>query len=93
MFHLPPSFRLAQRGFHLAPDFPGDEGGSKTGQNQKNGVGGNGFFGYCHSARDPEKPTLDIQTISLELRKAKELIQSVMEGLRAERGDRDLPLQ
>src|ERR1700692_4018529 len=48
---------------------------------------------YCHSARDPEKPTLDIQTISRELRKAKELIQSVMEGLRAERGDRDLPLQ
>ena len=48
---------------------------------------------YCHSARDPEKPTLDIQTITRELRKAKELIQSVMEGLRAERGDRDLPLQ
>jgi len=48
---------------------------------------------YCHSARDPEKPTLDIELVTRELRKAKELIQSVMEGLRAERGDTDLPLQ
>jgi len=48
---------------------------------------------YCHSARDPEKPTLDIELVTRELRKAKELIQSVMEGLRAERGGPDLPLQ
>ncbi len=40
---------------------------------------------YCHSNRDPEKPTMDIQLISQELRKAKELIQSVMEELRAQR--------
>ncbi len=40
---------------------------------------------YCHSNRDPQKPTMDIQLITEELRKAKELIQSVMEGLRAER--------
>jgi hypothetical protein len=48
---------------------------------------------YCHSARDAEKPPLDIESVTRELRKAKELIQSVMEGLRAERGDSDLPLQ
>ncbi len=40
---------------------------------------------YCHSHRDPELPTMDIQLITGELRKAKELIQSVMEALRAER--------
>jgi len=32
---------------------------------------------YCHSHRDPAKPTMDIQIITEELRKAKELIQSV----------------
>ncbi|HJY88267.1 MAG TPA: hypothetical protein VKE24_15650 [Candidatus Acidoferrales bacterium] len=40
---------------------------------------------YCHSNRDPEKPTMDIQLITQELRKAKELIQSVMEELRIQR--------
>ncbi len=40
---------------------------------------------YCHSNRDPEKPTMDIQLISQELRKAKELIQNVMEELRVQR--------
>jgi len=40
---------------------------------------------YCHSHRDPELPTMDIQLITDELRKAKELIQSVMEALRADR--------
>jgi hypothetical protein len=40
---------------------------------------------YCHTARDPEKPTMDIQIITDELRNAKELIQSVMEEIRAER--------
>ena len=48
---------------------------------------------YCHSARDPEKPPLDIENVTRELRKAKELIQSVMEGLRAEQGGHGLPLQ
>ena len=39
---------------------------------------------YCHSNRDPEKPTMDIQLITEELRKAKELIQNVMEALRTD---------
>jgi hypothetical protein len=43
---------------------------------------------YCHSQRDPSKPTMDIQMITEELRKAKELIQSVMEDLRVERENR-----
>jgi hypothetical protein len=43
---------------------------------------------YCHSQRDPTKPTMDIQIITEELRKAKELIQSVMEDLRVEREKR-----
>jgi len=43
---------------------------------------------YCHNHRDPAKPTMDIQIITEELRKAKELIQSVMEDLRAERENR-----
>lgn len=46
---------------------------------------------YCHSTRDPEKPVMDIQLITQELRKAKELIQSVMEEMRAEREARDRP--
>lgn len=40
---------------------------------------------YCHSARDPEKPVMDIQLITRELRKAKQLIQSVMEDIRIQR--------
>ena len=40
---------------------------------------------YCHSARDSEKPVMDIQIITRELGKAKELIQSVMEDIRARR--------
>src|ERR1700746_3537913 len=43
---------------------------------------------YCHSQRDPSKPTMDIQIITDELRKAKELIQSVMEDFGGERGNR-----
>jgi hypothetical protein len=43
---------------------------------------------YCHSNRDHEKPTMDIQIIQEELQKAKELIQSVMEELREEREQR-----
>lgn len=40
---------------------------------------------YCRSARDPEKPVMDIQLISRELRDAKTFIQSVMEALKNER--------
>jgi hypothetical protein len=40
---------------------------------------------YCHSSRDPEKPVMDIQLITQELRKAKQLIQSVMEDMRQQR--------
>jgi len=40
---------------------------------------------YCHPGGNPEKPMMDIQMISAELAKAKELIQSVMEEMRAER--------
>ena len=46
---------------------------------------------YCHSARDSEKPVMDIRLISQELGKAKELIQSVMEDLRAQREGRSRP--
>lgn len=42
---------------------------------------------YCRSTRAPEKPQTDMQMAIRELGKAKELIQSVMEGLRAERGE------
>ena len=38
---------------------------------------------YCHSMRDQTKPAMDIQAVSHELSKAKELIQSVMEEMRA----------
>jgi hypothetical protein len=40
---------------------------------------------YCHSNRDATVPVMDIRIITVEIGKAKELIQSVMEGLRAER--------
>jgi hypothetical protein len=40
---------------------------------------------YCHSNRDATVPVMDIRIITAEIGKAKELIQSVMEGLRAER--------
>jgi len=43
---------------------------------------------YCHSARDPEQPAMDIQLVTRELSKAKELIQSVMEDLRQARESR-----
>ncbi|MHB8411707.1 MAG: hypothetical protein ACYDDI_07130 [Candidatus Acidiferrales bacterium] len=44
---------------------------------------------YCHSARNPAKPAMDIRLIGGELQKAKQLIQSVMESLRAEREARE----
>jgi hypothetical protein len=37
---------------------------------------------YCHSNRDANVPVMDIRIITAEIGKAKELIQSVMEGLR-----------
>jgi hypothetical protein len=40
---------------------------------------------YCHTNRDPEVPVMDIRIIQAEITKAKELIQSVMEAMRAER--------
>jgi hypothetical protein len=40
---------------------------------------------YCHTNRDPDLPVMDIRIITQEIAKAKELIQSVMEGLRTER--------
>jgi uncharacterized protein YcbK (DUF882 family) len=43
---------------------------------------------YCHSQHDATKPAMDIQIITVELNKAKELIQSVMEELRVERENR-----
>ncbi len=36
---------------------------------------------YCHSARQANKPALDVQMIDRFLRDAKELVQSVMEEL------------
>ena len=40
---------------------------------------------YCHTNRDPQVPVMDIRIITAEIIKAKELIQSVMESIRAER--------
>jgi hypothetical protein len=40
---------------------------------------------YCHTVGDSRKPVMDIQIITRELGKAKELIQSVMEDIRARR--------
>jgi hypothetical protein len=40
---------------------------------------------YCHTNRDPQVPVMDIRIITAEISKAKELIQSVMESIRAER--------
>lgn len=38
---------------------------------------------YCQSARQPGKPAMDIQTISLNVEQAKELVQSVIGEIRA----------
>jgi hypothetical protein len=40
---------------------------------------------YCHTNRDPNLPVMDIRLVTQEISNAKELIQSVMEGLRAEK--------
>ena len=44
---------------------------------------------YCHTNRDPDVPVMDIRIIQAEIGKAKELIQSVMEAMRAERDKKD----
>ncbi len=47
---------------------------------------------YCASNRNPSKPALDLQAVLSGMEGAKELIQTVMEELRAQRqgtGDRD----
>ncbi len=41
---------------------------------------------YCHTHRDANVPVMDIRIVQAEIGKAKELIQSVMEAMRAERG-------
>lgn len=43
---------------------------------------------YCKSERYPDTPAMDIRLVSGEISKAKELIQSVMQGLAAEREKR-----
>jgi len=43
---------------------------------------------YCRSTRQPEQPPMDIRQINQGLTQAKELIQSVMEEMRAEREKR-----
>jgi hypothetical protein len=40
---------------------------------------------YCPSSRNPNVPALDLQAVLAGMNGAKELIQSVMEQLRAER--------
>ena len=40
---------------------------------------------YCASSRNPNQPALDLQAVLGGMNGAKELIQSVMEELRAER--------
>lgn len=41
---------------------------------------------YCQSARQPGKPAMDIQAIMQSVTDAKELVQSVMQELKTERG-------
>lgn len=43
---------------------------------------------YCQSARKPGKPAMDIQIILQQLDGAKQLISSVLEELRKERGQK-----
>ena len=44
---------------------------------------------YCHAAGQPGRPMADIRMVNEELQKAKQLIQSVMQSLRAERDSRE----
>jgi hypothetical protein len=40
---------------------------------------------YCQSVRQPGKPAMDIQIVSLQIEQSKELVQSVMDEMRAKR--------
>jgi len=40
---------------------------------------------YCQSARQPGRPAMDIQIVSQQIEQSKELVQSVMDELRAKR--------
>jgi hypothetical protein len=40
---------------------------------------------YCHTTANPNIPVMDIRIVTREITKAKELIQSVMEGLKKDR--------
>ena len=42
---------------------------------------------YCQSARQPGKPAMDIQIVSQQIEQSKELVQSVMEQIRAKRSE------
>jgi hypothetical protein len=42
---------------------------------------------YCTSQRNPAVPAMDIRIVAQELAHAKELVQSVMEGLRQAKED------
>src|SRR5271156_3040295 len=46
---------------------------------------------YCHTNRDPNVPVMDIRIVQAEIGKAKALIQSVMEAMRAERDKKSCP--
>ena len=47
---------------------------------------------YCHAEGRPDRPVKDLRIVNQELQKAKQLIQSVIENLRAERerGENDV---
>jgi hypothetical protein len=40
---------------------------------------------YCHTTANPNIPVMDIRIVTKEITNAKELIQSVMEGLKKDR--------
>jgi hypothetical protein len=46
---------------------------------------------YCHSARQPGKPAMDIQIVMKGITDAKELITSVMEEIRNQQEEKDSP--
>ena len=47
---------------------------------------------YCHSARQPGKPAMDVQMIDRCLRDAKELVASVMEEMSRKKASPAQPL-
>jgi len=46
---------------------------------------------YCQSARQPGKPAMDIQIVSLQIEQSKELVQSVIEEIRSRRASEPRP--